>query len=138
MLRMNSSIIYKGLRYSILPRASAPLNLRSNGISFICRGLKSSSRIYQESDSEKAARIISVFRENPDIRASLEDLQSKLAKKGITPDGKQPSLMQMMKLLTDGEVKQSLMSFKSALDKSNIKIDQGDIDALMSMYGLKK
>lgn len=135
---MNGSIIHRALRYSVLSRASLPRVLRSNGNLFTYRGLKSSSRIFQESESEKAARIISVFRENPEIRASLEDLQSKLAKKGITPDGKQPSLMQMMKLLTDGEVKQSLMGFKSALDKSNIKIDQGDIDALMSMYGLKK
>ncbi|CCE82869.1 Piso0_002621 [Millerozyma farinosa CBS 7064] len=135
---MNSSVIHRALRYSVLSRASVPRVLHSNGARITYRGLKSSSRIFQESDSEKAARIISVFRENPDIRASLEDLQSKLAKKGITPDGKQPSLMQMMKLLTDGEVKQSLIGFKAVLDKSNVKIDQGDIDALMSMYGLKK
>lgn len=89
-------------------------------------------------EAQRVSNVINVFRENPEIRSLLDDFQNLLAEKGLQPDGKQPSMFQMMKILADKDVKASLLKLKEALDGANIQLTQEDLNAFMNLYGLKK
>lgn len=89
-------------------------------------------------EAQRVGNLINVFRQNPEIRSLLDDFQNLLAEKGLQPDGKQPTMFQMMKILADKDVKASLLKLKEALDGANIQLTQEDLNAFMNLYGLKK
>lgn len=89
-------------------------------------------------EAQRVGNVINVFRQNPEIRTLLDDFQKLLAEKGLQPDGKQPTMFQMMKILADKDVKASLLKLKEALDGANIQLTQEDLNAFMNLYGLKK
>ena len=89
-------------------------------------------------EADKVSNIINVFKQNPEIRSLLDDFQNLLTQKGLQPDGKQPTMFQMMKIMADKDVKASLLKLKEALDAANIQLTQEDLNAFMNLYGLKK
>lgn len=87
---------------------------------------------------ERVQQVVNLFRQNSELRELLDKFQKLLEAKGIMPDGKQPSVMLMLKILTDKEVRNSLKELKDVMDKEGIQLSKEDLNAFMSLYGLKK
>lgn len=140
MLRTSIGIFRNVFRKNVqLPRLSVSRPVAAKSQIFYQRSYASSSKLDGELvEEERVKKIISVFRENPEIKTVLDEFQKLLAEKGLQPDGNQPTMVQMMKILADKEVKTALMKLKGALDSANVQLTQEDLNAFMNLYGLKK
>mmetsp|Transcript_8610 Transcript_8610/g.8504 ORF Transcript_8610/g.8504 Transcript_8610/m.8504 type:complete len:142 (-) Transcript_8610:912-1337(-) len=128
------------IRSTPIPRNIVSRHLAAAKIPIVYQRTYASSSKPDEvlEEAQRVSNVINVFRENPEIRSLLDDFQNLLAEKGLQPDGKQPSMFQMMKILADKDVKASLLKLKEALDGANIQLTQEDLNAFMNLYGLKK
>ncbi|KAK6456643.1 uncharacterized protein RJT20DRAFT_126656 [Scheffersomyces xylosifermentans] len=90
-----------------------------------------------EFSEEQAARVkqfAETLKNNPELSQLLDGFQTLLVNKGIQTAGKPPSLTQMMKMLTDKDIRDHLTKLKDCLEKSNIQINQQDLNALTDYY----
>lgn len=74
---------------------------------------------------------------NPKLMDSLRELQEKIVNKGAFTPGKQPLMMQMMSLMTDKDIRSSLIKFKETLDETGVKFNKDDM-AVLGEFFMKK
>ncbi|CAH2352513.1 uncharacterized protein, mitochondrial [[Candida] railenensis] len=88
-----------------------------------------------EDENKRLEKLVTDLRTNPKIASALENFQELLVSKGFQPD-KKPSMMQMMSILTDKEIKSSISDLRAQLEEANIKFTQKDVDAFMKLFGM--
>lgn len=88
-----------------------------------------------EDENARLEKLVTDLRSNPKIATALENFQNLLVSKGFQPD-KKPSMMQMMLILTDKEIKASIGDLRAQLEQANIKFSQKDVDAFMKLFGM--
>lgn len=79
-------------------------------------------------------KFATTLKNNPELGKLLDGFQKLLVSKGIDSQGKPPSMTQMMKMLTDADIRQHLSKLKDELDRANIQINQKDLSALTDIY----
>lgn len=79
-------------------------------------------------------KFATTLKSNPELGQLLSGFQELLASKGIETNGKAPSMTQMMKMLTDSDIREHLSKLKDALDAADIKINQQDVSALTDIF----
>lgn len=77
---------------------------------------------------------------HPSIVESLENLNSIMReKKLIDPESNEPpSIMQMVKLMMDKDIREAMQKFKSDMDKSGINLGPDQLGPLMKVLGIEK
>lgn len=88
-------------------------------------------------ESERLEKLITSLKSNPKIASELESFQQLLVSKGFETD-KKPSMMQMMLIMTDKEIKSSIQRLKSELEAANISFTKEDVDIFMKLFGLNR
>lgn len=91
-----------------------------------------------DSQMEVMQKVRETVESNPQLMESLKELQEVIMGKGIFTPGKTPSMIQMMSLLADKEIRGRLMSFKDALEDSGIKLDSKDMSAFSAFFSNQK
>lgn len=71
---------------------------------------------------------------------ALQKTGQLMVEKGLYDQGNpgKMSVMQQVKLLTDKDIKQSLLNFRSELDKAGIEINASDVENFMSIFQKEK
>ncbi|GEQ66804.1 hypothetical protein JCM33374_g467 [Metschnikowia sp. JCM 33374] len=77
--------------------------------------------------------LISKLHENPEIREILEQFQSVLLSKGLNPE-KPPSMMEVMRLFADKEVRELAGKLKGKFDEAGIQISPDQMGSFMNMF----
>lgn len=86
------------------------------------------------SDDEAGVReLIGKLNENPEIREILEQFQLLLVSKGLNPE-KPPSMMEIMRLFADKEVRELAGKLKGKFDDAGIQISPDQLNLFMGMF----
>lgn len=93
---------------------------------------------FTEEQAERIKRFGDVLKANPELSQLLDGFQTLLVEKGIQTAGKPPSLTQMMKMLADKDIRDHLSQLKDCLERSDVKINQQDLNALTDFYLAQK
>ncbi|KAI9475512.1 MAG: hypothetical protein EXX96DRAFT_268948 [Benjaminiella poitrasii] len=72
------------------------------------------------------------FQKNPQIMQRLMDFTQLLQSKGIDVTGKQPSFMQMMKIMNDPDIKESIRLLSQDIQAAGIQLDLQSIQELQA------
>lgn len=86
---------------------------------------------------DRVQQITNKIREIPDIESKLNQFQTLLKDKGFSPN-EPPSMLRLMSLLADKEVKACLKDLKQSLDDNGVEIRPEDYSVFLKMYGLDK
>lgn len=86
---------------------------------------------------DRVQQITNKIREIPDIESKLNQFQTLLKDKGFSPN-EPPSMLRLMSLLADKEVKACLKDLKQSLDDNGVEIRPEDYSMFLQMYGLDK
>lgn len=84
-------------------------------------------------NSDTVEKFAKALQDNPNLLELLTGFSKILADKGIA-SGQPPTMMQMMSILRDKEIRDHLTLLQEELTRSNIKITQGDLSALTDLY----
>ncbi|OBA22299.1 hypothetical protein METBIDRAFT_26273, partial [Metschnikowia bicuspidata var. bicuspidata NRRL YB-4993] len=86
------------------------------------------------SDDEASVRdLISKLNENPEIKEILALFQLLLVSKGLNPE-KPPSMMEIMRLFADKEVREMAGKLKAKFDEAGIQISPDQMNLFMGMF----
>ncbi|CAG98213.1 Dpc13p [Kluyveromyces lactis] len=88
----------------------------------------------------KVQKLMDEIHSHPSIVESLENLNSIMReKKLIDPESNEPpSIMQMVKLMMDKDIREAMQKFKSEMDKSGINLGPDQLGPLMKVLGIEK
>ncbi|CDO95755.1 unnamed protein product [Kluyveromyces dobzhanskii CBS 2104] len=88
----------------------------------------------------KVQKLMEEIHSHPSIVESLERLNFVMReKKLIDPESHQPpSIMQMVKLMMDKDIREAMQNFKSEMDKSGINLGPDQLGPLMKVLGIEK
>lgn len=84
-------------------------------------------------NNETVEKFATALQENPRLGELLTGFSTMLADKGI-PVGKPPSMIQMMSILKDKDIRDHLVELQKELVRADIKITQADLSALTDMF----
>lgn len=99
------------------------------------------SRRFQSNESSpRIKELMEQFNKNPSVMEALQKTGQLMVEKGLYDQGNpgKMSVMQQVKLLTDKDIKQSLLNFRSELDKAGIEINASDVENFMSIFQKEK
>lgn len=85
------------------------------------------------SEEQKVQEIITKLSSNPEIREILNEFQNLLQSKGFNPE-KPPSLMEMMRLFADKEVRALAGKLKGKFDEEGIAITPEQLNLFMGLF----
>lgn len=88
-------------------------------------------------EAQTVQALISKIRETPEIKDKLDNFQVLLRDKGFNTN-EPPSLMKMMGLLAQKDVKDAISDLKSTLEDNGVKMGPEELSALMKLYGFDK
>lgn len=86
-----------------------------------------------EANDDTVEKFATALQENPRLGELLSGFSTLLADKGI-PVGKPPSMIQMMSMLKDKDIRDHLVELQEELVRADIKITQADLSALTDMF----
>lgn len=88
----------------------------------------------------KVQKLMEEIHSHPSIVESLEKLNTVMReKKLIDPESNEPpSIMQMVKLMMDKDVREAMQGFKSEMEKSGIQLGPDQLGPLMKVLGIEK
>ncbi|QBM90139.1 hypothetical protein METSCH_E03790 [Metschnikowia aff. pulcherrima] len=84
-------------------------------------------------DEASVAKLVGKLNENPEIREILEQFQVLLVSKGLNPE-KPPSMMEVMRLFADKEVRELAGKLKAKFDDAGIQISPDQMSLFMGMF----
>lgn len=88
-----------------------------------------------DDETQRLNKLVTELKSNPKISEALEELQQLLVLKGFDPSTK-PSMMKMMLILMDKEIKASITALKTQLEEAKISFSKEDVDTFMKLFGL--
>lgn len=83
--------------------------------------------------TDLVSRISTTLKENPEISNLVLEFKSLLSTKNISLSSA-PSITDMMKIATDLELKSCLMKLSLEFENAGIKVNPGDIKALLKLF----
>lgn len=134
---------------SVLKRTTfAPCHLLATPI-YTTRPLASLRRSYAQSwdnkkpnqDIEahlKVQKLLDDIQRHPEVAAKLRNVSELMVSKGLANDSSPPGPWQVVKILTDKEVRAAMSEFKTELEKSGIELGPDQLGPLMSVLGMDK
>ncbi|KAI8347348.1 hypothetical protein BD560DRAFT_338526 [Blakeslea trispora] len=78
--------------------------------------------------------LIDQIEQHPHILQQLVDFTQLLQSKGVDVSGKQPSFMQMMKVMNDPEIKDKVKQLVQDMQAAGIQLDMNTIQELQSSF----
>ncbi|KAI8880113.1 hypothetical protein K501DRAFT_255685 [Backusella circina FSU 941] len=96
------------------------------------RGVWASSQDWQQAPQHP---LIEKIQQHPHIMQQLLDFTNLLQSKGVDVSGKQPSFMQVMKVMNDPEVKEKVKVLAQDMQAAGIQLDMAAIQELQSSFG---
>jgi hypothetical protein len=79
--------------------------------------------------------LIDKIQQHPHIMEQLVDFTTLLQSKGVDVSGKQPSFMQIMKVMNDPEIKEKVQKLAQDMQAAGIQLDMSTIQELQSSFG---
>ncbi|KAI8148564.1 hypothetical protein BJV82DRAFT_592566 [Fennellomyces sp. T-0311] len=90
-------------------------------------------------NASNAHPIVQKIRENPQVMDTLVEFTVLLQKKGIDVSGKQPGFAEMMKIMNDPEVKETVKKLAQEMQAAGIQLDMQSIAEIQkSLEGFNK
>ncbi|KAI8637957.1 hypothetical protein BD408DRAFT_423714 [Parasitella parasitica] len=78
--------------------------------------------------------LIEKIQQHPQIMQQLIDFTQLLQSKGVDVSGKQPSFMQVMKVMNDPEIKEDVKKLAQSMQAAGIQLDMQTIQELQSSF----
>lgn len=78
--------------------------------------------------------LIEKIQQHPNIMQQLVDFTELLQSKGVDVSGKQPSFMQVMKVMNDPEIKEKVQKLAQEMQAAGIQLDMQTIQELQSNF----
>lgn len=127
MFKLPSRLVFRKIRPVIIHMRFTPVNKppRLQSVRF-----QSSNSIQ---DDEKLKEIVEKLRSNPEIAQILQEFQATIIDKGFDPL-RPPSMMDMMRLFAQKEVREQAAKLKSKLDDAGIVLSPEHIGLFMNNF----
>lgn len=127
MFRLASRLVTGRSLPKVLPSVKASLYRPS-----LVQGVRFQSSTGFEED-EKLKEIVEKLRSNPEIAQILQEFQSTIIEKGFDPL-RPPSMMEMMRLFAQKEVRELAAKLKTKLDEAGIVLSPEHIGLFMNNF----
>jgi hypothetical protein len=111
---------------AVLPAFALPKNLHTSAPK-----LFASSHDWQQPPQHP---LIDKIQQHPHIMQQLVDFTALLQSKGVDVSGKQPSFMQIMKVMNDPEIKEKVQKLAQDMQTAGIQLDMSTIQELQSNF----
>ncbi|CCD24592.1 Dpc13p NDAI_0D02780 [Naumovozyma dairenensis CBS 421] len=106
---------------------------------------KSWDKLQEQSNDKVDAHIkvntlLNDITSKPNLAAKLETIQNIMIKRNLvsTEDTSKPKVWQMIKILTNKELRSAMEDFKKELAKSNVQLGPEQLKSLMVVLGMEK
>ncbi|SCW00961.1 LAFE_0D01970g1_1 [Lachancea fermentati] len=141
---MNTILAYRTAVRRVAPRFVIPGRLFN-----VLSANKSSKRWYAQSwDNKqpnkdvdahiKVQQLLSDIQSHPNVLEKLNNISELMMSKGLANESAPPGPWQVIKILTDKEMRVAMSQFKEELQKSGIEIGPDQLGPLMTVLGMDK
>lgn len=109
------------------------LTISKSSIHTSAKQLFASSHDWQQTPAPQHP-LIEKIQQHPHIMQQLVDFTQLLQSKGVDVSGKQPSFMQVMKVMNDPEIKEKVQKLAQEMQAAGIQLDMQTIQELQSNF----
>ncbi|SCU78575.1 LAME_0A04940g1_1 [Lachancea meyersii CBS 8951] len=86
----------------------------------------------------KVQRLLDEIQSHPGVASKLRAVSEIMVSKGLANDSAPPGPWQVVKILTDKDVRKAMAEFKDELSKSGIELGPDQLGPLMTVLGMEK
>ncbi|SCV00531.1 LAMI_0G05666g1_1 [Lachancea mirantina] len=86
----------------------------------------------------KIQKLLDSIQANPKVFSKLNSISELLYSKGLVNEETAPGPWQMIKILTDKDVRQKMVEFREELEKAGIELGPEQLGPLMTVLGMNK
>lgn len=139
------------LTRSVFPKVGLALRLRASAVprlSFNSSSLLTRRHYAQSWDSKqpndkvdahiRVQKLLDQIHEHPQVVVKLNKFSELMVSKGLVDEKNPPGPWQMIKILTDKEVRNAMAEFKVALEDAKIELGPDQLGPLLTVMGIDK
>ncbi|CUS20701.1 LAQU0S01e12662g1_1 [Lachancea quebecensis] len=86
----------------------------------------------------KVQKLLDDIQQHPGVAAKLHAVSEIMVSKGLANESAPPGPWQVVKILTDKDVRKAMGEFKAELEKSGIELGPDQLGPLMTVLGMEK
>ncbi|SCU77800.1 LAFA_0A03444g1_1 [Lachancea sp. 'fantastica'] len=135
--------VVRAFRTSSFKLATNQVSLRASGISITRKRCYAQSWDNNRPNKDieahlKVQGLLDKIQSHPNVASKLREVSEIMVSKGLANDSAPPGPWQVVKILTDKDVRRAMAEFKEELAKSGIELGPEQLEPLMAVLGMEK